>query len=407
MRSCLLDNESLDVLNKQQSHVMRNTGDVGRIINGEIYCCGRLDNRVKHNGQIICLDALKRTIDKNLQIEQSFCLLQHNELCLYVKVAEDIQIMDSQIMEVISKQLSTSYIPDEIIFIDKFPITSHGKINQHALKKNILHQSVYDITNLKEYLQKIWNSCLKSEEKSLAPFSTGNNFVKLGGDSFSAAFLVNQISKYILSVTSRVVSYEELFHKILMGTFGEVVTYLEIFCKQGPSVDKLRLHRSPDRRISIKETTRKRDKIECLHFYAIKSQNKDLHCECWNNTAVHLTEKPYKNKRFLALNEEWKYDLRKCIDASPLILMDNDCKDGVIYIGSHSHIFAAISVKHGKKVWETVLGDRIESSATVSVDGKLICVGKDLNQVNKNIFLFVFFICLYFLFFVFKLNQKA
>jgi len=47
-----------------------------------------------------------------------------------------------------------------------------------------------------------------------------------------------------------------------------------------------------------------------------------------------------------------------------------------VYIGSHSHQFVALSVSSGVALWQTYLGDRIESSAALSLCRKFLVVGE-------------------------------
>ena len=49
---------------------------------------------------------------------------------------------------------------------------------------------------------------------------------------------------------------------------------------------------------------------------------------------------------------------------------------GVIFIGSHSHRFSAVSMATGSCIWEVTLGDRIESSACLSHCGNYVIVGR-------------------------------
>lgn len=49
---------------------------------------------------------------------------------------------------------------------------------------------------------------------------------------------------------------------------------------------------------------------------------------------------------------------------------------GMLYIGSHSHLFAAIDIATGESMWETTLPDRIESSACLSKCGQWVIVGE-------------------------------
>jgi len=47
----------------------------------------------------------------------------------------------------------------------------------------------------------------------------------------------------------------------------------------------------------------------------------------------------------------------------------------VVFIGSHSHRLSAILFDTGQLLWEITLGDRIESSACVSMCGTFVVVG--------------------------------
>ena len=75
---------------------------------------------------------------------------------------------------------------------------------------------------------------------------------------------------------------------------------------------------------------------------------------------------------------QWQTCLYKCIDASPLVVYAPGRSDGEAFIGSHSHAFMCIRLSDGKVLWESRLGDRIESSAAVSLCGRYIIVGKVL-----------------------------
>ncbi|CAC5412074.1 AASDH [Mytilus coruscus] len=76
----------------------------------------------------------------------------------------------------------------------------------------------------------------------------------------------------------------------------------------------------------------------------------------------------------LSLNEKWMYNTRKCVDASPLIASLSDGRKAV-FIGSHSHKFSAILFDSGQLLWETTLGNKIESSACITLCGEFVLVG--------------------------------
>lgn len=67
---------------------------------------------------------------------------------------------------------------------------------------------------------------------------------------------------------------------------------------------------------------------------------------------------------------QWRTCLYKCIDASPLVVHAPGRSEGEVFIGSHSHVFMCIRLSDGKVLWESRLGDRIESSAALSLCGR-------------------------------------
>ena len=55
-----------------------------------------------------------------------------------------------------------------------------------------------------------------------------------------------------------------------------------------------------------------------------------------------------------SIHLEWKFDMKKCVDSSPLLVeSDGMC---IAYIGSHAHRFSAIDVVGGREIWTIELG---------------------------------------------------
>ncbi|NXU82715.1 ACSF4 enzyme, partial [Xiphorhynchus elegans] len=103
--------------------------------------------------------------------------------------------------------------------------------------------------------------------------------------------------------------------------------------------------------------TKKADKNDCSSVQQIPAQ-------CSHVTMAEL-----------ALSVRWKSNTRKCVDASPLVLVPSKEVSASVYVGSHSHTMQAIDLDSGEIKWEKTLGDRIESSACVSKCGIFIVVG--------------------------------
>lgn len=75
----------------------------------------------------------------------------------------------------------------------------------------------------------------------------------------------------------------------------------------------------------------------------------------------------------LGLRVCWSSDTGRCVDASPVLLVDPDRT--TVFIGSHSHRLQALDLFNGEVIWERILGDRLESSAAISKCGSLVAVG--------------------------------
>ena len=77
------------------------------------------------------------------------------------------------------------------------------------------------------------------------------------------------------------------------------------------------------------------------------------------------------------LRVKWKHSLHKCVDASPLVLIDDsqETLKGSVLIGSHSHDFYCLDLNLGTVNWKAKLGDRIESSAACDKNANSALVG--------------------------------
>lgn len=79
----------------------------------------------------------------------------------------------------------------------------------------------------------------------------------------------------------------------------------------------------------------------------------------------------------VSISCQWRTCLYKCIDASPLVVFSQGTSEGEVFIGSHGHVFVCIRLSDGKVLWENRVGDRIESSAALSICGRYVIVGEE------------------------------
>ncbi|XP_044963355.1 putative acyl-activating enzyme 19 isoform X2 [Hordeum vulgare subsp. vulgare] len=73
------------------------------------------------------------------------------------------------------------------------------------------------------------------------------------------------------------------------------------------------------------------------------------------------------------LQELWNIPLDSCVDASPLLVLNNGMMN--IFIGSHSHLFLCIDGCNGSVRWSVKLEGRVECSAAITGDFSEVVVG--------------------------------
>eukprot|EP01029_Cantina_marsupialis_P011265 TRINITY_DN2518_c0_g2_i1.p1 TRINITY_DN2518_c0_g2~~TRINITY_DN2518_c0_g2_i1.p1 ORF type:complete len:1129 (+),score=244.89 TRINITY_DN2518_c0_g2_i1:164-3388(+) len=180
----------------------------------------------------------------------------------------------------------------------------------------------------------------------LLNFSANYSFVELGGDSFLSVRIMNLIPS---------ISYE-----VLMQSTKPFLSLLPT-----------NIITNKDNKINQNYTAKNNDKIDDDdddedNNSTLMRTNTSESCSITNgvSTSFMLNEQN-------AFNIKWKYNLGKCVDASPLICVvkgETHC-----IIGSHSHSICSLKLDSGVCVWNTKLPNRIAGSC-IHV-GNLIVVG--------------------------------
>ena len=100
--------------------------------------------------------------------------------------------------------------------------------------------------------------------------------------------------------------------------------------------------------------------------FALQNQSQSPSSKDANTAGIHIS-----------ITCEWRTCLYKCIDASPLVVYSPGRCEGEVFIGSHGDVFMGIRLGDGEVLWECKMGDRVESSAALSMCGKYIIVGEE------------------------------
>lgn len=411
-RVCLLDDEDTVV-----PGTMRATGDWVDIRDSQMYYMGRKDRLIKRHGKRINLDSLQQLILSVPLVEACTVGLYDNyRLLAFIVVStaqghkaassltfvhnhhigqqqEDEGAEDGDVSRLILRQLSEllpSYsVPDTLVLVPDIPLTPHGKVDMKALMEIYQTQrtslqcssSQRDIMQLKGTLESLWQASL-GLSKDL-PINEDSNFLLSGGDSLKALVLCEDI------LTSAGLTSPELLEIILDGTFSDILHHIAKVKLVAPleknthsMSEAQKRHSENSSPVPAKREHRESEEGATERFKVIKRAGEVLEIHSEKSTEDFLTVGDVglnKNSSelktaSLQLSLRWSSDTGRCVDASPVVLVQHGARTAV-FIGSHSHRMQALDVDSGSLIWERVLGDRIEASAAVSRCGTLVIVG--------------------------------
>lgn len=170
------------------------TGDLAIIKNGTIYYRGRRDGLIKRFGTKIHLRYLENYVAQDPRVRACCCVWLPKPMQLvlffssYACTSHDVSDL------IKNSKLGHNYIPDKIIRVDNFPVTEHGKICKQTLTKIFKAESEKDshTSSINQLILKELRETLrhKLEYEEIQD----KDFFTLGGSSFLAVTLCNKLS---------------------------------------------------------------------------------------------------------------------------------------------------------------------------------------------------------------------
>src|SRR5699024_6309901 len=118
---------------------MYRTGDLVRYrSDGELEYIARKDHQIKLRGHRIELGEIEMTLGAHKAVEQCAVVCRKEgddkRLIAYVVIKEcNINVTPHQLKEYLSEKLPEWMIPATIVWLEKLPTTSHGKLDRNAL----------------------------------------------------------------------------------------------------------------------------------------------------------------------------------------------------------------------------------------------------------------------------------
>ncbi|MCU0289010.1 MAG: condensation domain-containing protein, partial [Acidobacteria bacterium] len=178
------------------------TGDLARWLPGGVLeFLGRVDFQVKVRGVRIEITEIENHLLKHPGIKNIFVIAGESEegekyLAAYWEPKELLAHDDIDFREYLLKQLPEYMIPSYFIKIEKFPLTSHGKIDRKALPepKSAGNTGVYNAPRdeVEKGLAQIWSEVLGMPQERIG---IDMNFNRLGGHSLKATIMAAKIHK--------------------------------------------------------------------------------------------------------------------------------------------------------------------------------------------------------------------
>lgn len=289
------------------------TGDLVERKDGEFYYISRCSEVVKRYGNRVDLKHIQEAARKSNQIKEACCVFDtlSNTLGLFVQLKECSSEDNHIIWCFLRKELEPKELPDVVRIVKYLPLSSHGKLsNSKLVEMLMIPQS--NSGSARKYFTKKLEEIFGNDPKDIAHRS----FMDLGGTSFLALSIVSEL--------------ERVYKCLLSGLMGMMLN---------PTIPIL-------------------DLLSYIETEAIPNIS--------NGTLLKqvFVEEPQIH---------WKFDLGKCIDATPTILQIVGDGDELVSIGSHSNRLVTLRMDDGSLVSEICLLDRIEGRVR-QIGKSSICV---------------------------------
>ncbi len=194
------------------------------------------------------------------------------------------------------------------------------------------------------------------------PPEDSSNFILSGGNSLKALVFIEHLDDYLRTFHSTI--SELVSNKLLDVLLNEPLSCLKNLLISGQSHQNI-LEKNQNNLIKKAKLSN-----ETQNFQISNQKNVG-----WIGKTQSYCESIQTPIEYSNLDIKWTYDTFKCVDATPLLLIDKEKNTEFAFIGSHSCKFVCVHAQTGKLCWLFEAQDRIESSACLSSCGKFVMFG--------------------------------
>lgn len=184
-------------ISEESSITLYRTGDLVYIdtTDKKLYYTGRADDLVKIRGYQVDLGEIKRLINTHVAVRQSHVVFsgQDGNKKLYAYIQPNFHIDTDTLRRELCMLLPGQLVPNEFVFVDKWPLNSNGKIDTRALNLLVTETTIatLEITDkTQQILLDIWQEVLGQKITDIDA-----SFFELGGHSLQAISLLTKIKR--------------------------------------------------------------------------------------------------------------------------------------------------------------------------------------------------------------------
>lgn len=157
-------------------------------VNGQLEFIGRQDGQIKRSGIRTELSEIEQVLSQHPEVKQALVLESQKKLIAYL-IAQPLELNPY-----INANLPIAMRPQQIIFMEAFPLTLHGKINYKALPSPKSPEPGVSSTKFQSeteaILAQLWTNVLQVNE-----IDRNSSFFNMGGNSLKAIELLYTIQQ--------------------------------------------------------------------------------------------------------------------------------------------------------------------------------------------------------------------
>jgi amino acid adenylation domain-containing protein len=191
-----------DPFSKRRGARLYWTGDLARWRpDGTLECLGRVDRQVKIRGCRIELEEIEHVLAEHSGVQSAVVLARDDTgsgeatLVAHIVAAADRRPKADELRGFLKTRLPAYMIPASYSFLDRLPLTPHGKVDRAAVatirwRASVAqHELVAPRSSAEEVLARIWAELLEVEEIGIT-----SNFFDLGGHSLLAGRVLARVA---------------------------------------------------------------------------------------------------------------------------------------------------------------------------------------------------------------------